>query len=251
MAPGALLVMKKSLAFIGREDEITHLRSLYADRRHVVIVGPAGIGKSTLLRQVRQSCPMFLCEETSSLRRLCECLERELGWEHSRTNVIERKNRLLSHTGRQGEVVALDHIAQTPPPVSRFIKHLADTVPVWIAARSTAAREIGHVWQHLFKFECVELSPLTLPEVRTLVEVAADLGTIQAEARDYVLQIFRLSKGVPRVLEELFIEMAARKYKMNTTLGMHLLDLDRRIQEITLSVAAKTRPVQDRPGPQP
>jgi hypothetical protein len=243
----ALSPMNKSLAFTGRENELGRLRALYADRRHVVIVGPAGIGKTALLRQVRQSCPMFLCEETSSLRRICDGLERELGWRHHKMNVIERKNRLLTDTRRRGEAIAMDHVALTPPRVSRFIQHLADSAPVWIACRSTLAGEIGHVWQHLFRFERVEVSPLRLHETRTLVEAAIDLGNIQPEAREHASQIHHLSKGSPRILEELLIEMAARKYQMNTAFGMHLLDLDRRIQEINLGVSATMQTVYEEP----
>lgn len=95
--------------------------------------------------------------------------------------------------------------------------------------------------------ECLELSALTLRDVRALVAGAVSLGNIQAEARNYVSQIYRLSKGVPRILEELLIEMAARKYKMNTAFGTHLLDLDRRIQELNLGVATTLRPVQEPP----
>jgi hypothetical protein len=223
--------VNKSLAFTGREKEILRLRTLYAERKHVVIVGPAGIGKTALLRQVRQSCPFLFCKETSSLSRICDDLERDLGWGHYKLNVIERKNRLLAYARRRGETVTLDHVELTPPRVSRFIHHLTECVPIWIACRSTLAGEIGHVWQHLFKFERLELTRLTLNEARALVEAAVDSGNIQPEARNYVSQIYRLSKGMPRILEELLIEMATRRYKMGTSFGMHLLDLDRQIQE--------------------
>lgn len=237
--------MNKSLGFVGRENELAQLRALYGERRHVLIVGPAGIGKTALLRQSRQNCPMFLCEDTSSLGRICERLERDLGRSHGQMNMIERKNRLLTYMRSRGEVVALDDLALTPPRVSRFIHHLVEIVPVWIACQSTAANEIGHVWQHLFKFERIELSPLSFEEVRCLVGAAVDLGNIQAEARDHALQIHRLSKGVPRILEELLIEMAARRYEMNSAIGMQLLELDRRIQEMHLAVSATMRTVKN------
>jgi hypothetical protein len=55
---------------------------------------------------------------------------------------------------------------------------------------------------------------------------------IQADAREHSAYLHRLSKGVPRVLEELLIELATRKYKIDSSFGRHLLDLDRRIREI-------------------
>ena len=149
---------------------------------------------------------------------------------------------LLAYAQRRGEVVALDHLALTPPRVSRFVEHLAERVPVWIACRSTLADDIGHVWQHLYKFERVELAPLTPNETRVLIEAAVDLGNIQAEARGHIAQIHRLSKGVPRILEEFLVELSAREYKMDTSFGMHLLELDRRIQELDLAVQSTTQP---------
>ena len=77
--------MNKSFAFVGREHEITSLQIFYAQRRNVLIVGPRGIGKTALLRQLRQSLPLLVCEETSSLRRICDGLERELGWKPAET----------------------------------------------------------------------------------------------------------------------------------------------------------------------
>jgi ABC-type phosphate/phosphonate transport system ATPase subunit len=102
--------MNKSLAFFGRQEVIDKLCLLYAQRKHVLIVGPEGVGKTALLRQVNQRCPMLLCEESSSLRRICESLERQLGWTHFKLTVIERKNRLLMYLERRGEPVAFDQL---------------------------------------------------------------------------------------------------------------------------------------------
>jgi hypothetical protein len=230
--------MSKSFAFFGRENEIEQLRSLYALHKHVLIVGPAGIGKTALLRQVRQYCPLLVCEETSSLRRICDSIERQLGWTHEKLNAIERKNHLLVYLTRRCEPVAFDHVAHTPPRVAHFMAHLAEEIPIWITCRSDRPNEIGSVWEHLYKFRRVEIPPLTAAETRALIEQAVAQKTIQADAREHVADLHRMSGGNPRMLEELLIELAAREYKIDNSFGLELLDLDRRIHEIDLAIKA-------------
>lgn len=133
LGPG--LSMNKSLAFFGRQALLENLFVLYAQRKHVLVVGIEGIGKTALLRQVNHSCPMLVCVKTSSLRRIYDSLERQLDWSHYKLNGVERKNRLLAYLERRGEPVAFDQVALTPPRVARFVGRLADHLPVWIACR--------------------------------------------------------------------------------------------------------------------
>ena len=228
--------MNKSFAFFGRAIEIEQLRSLYALRKHVLIVGPAGIGKTALLRQIRQQFPLLICEDTSSLRRICDSIERQLGWTHYKLNVIERKNRLLAHLVRRGEPVAFDHVALTPPRVARFMALLAEKIPIWIACRSDRAHEIGHIWEHLYKFTRLEIAPFAAQETGQFILEAIAEGNIQPDARKHLDELHRMSEGNPRVLEELLMELASREYKMDGLCGLDLLDLDRRIHEIDLAI---------------
>lgn len=122
--------MNRSLAFYGRNEVVSSLRTLYAERKNVFIFGPAGIGKTAVLRHLNQSYPMLFCETTSSLRRICDNLELQLGWTHYKRDVVERKNRLLSYLQRREEPVVFDQVALTPPRVARFIAHLLDRIPV-------------------------------------------------------------------------------------------------------------------------
>jgi hypothetical protein len=224
--------MNKSLAFFGRGPLLETLLILYAQRKHVLIVGIAGIGKTALLRQISHSCPMLVCEETSSLRRICDSLERQLGWKHYKLNVVERKNRLLAYLERRGEPVAFDQVALTPPRVARCIGRLAEHIPVWMACRSDRSRDIGKVWEHLYKFTRVEVPLLTRVETSVLINNAVAQLNIQEDALEHVSFLHHLSKGIPRILEDLLIELAARQYRIDSSFGRHLLELDRRIHEI-------------------
>lgn len=230
--------MNMSFTFFGRKREIDQLLTLHALRKHVLIVGLAGIGKTALLRQVRQYCPLLLCEETSSLRRIYDSLERQLGWVHHKLNMIERKNRLLAYLLRRGEPIAFDHVSRTTPRIARFIAHLGEQIPIWIACRSDKPQVIGHIWPELYKFTRVEISPLTKIETRALVAEAITQGNIQGDACKHIDKLYQMSGGNPRILEELLIELGARKYKIDSSFGLDLLNLDRRIHEIGLSIKA-------------
>lgn len=230
--------MNRNFAFLGRKREIAELLTFRACGKHVLIVGPAGIGKTALLREVRQYCPLLVCEETSSLRPICDGLERQLGWAHHKLNLIERKNRLIGYLLRRGEPIAFDHLSRTAPRVARFIAHLGEQVPIWIACRSAKSRDIGHIWPELYKFTRVEISPLTEIETRALVAEAVAEKSIQEDAREHVHELHQMSAGNPRILEQLLIELGARKYKIGSSFGLNLLNLDRRIHEIDLSIRA-------------
>ena len=178
--------MIKSFAFFGRKREIGELLTLRALGKHVLIVGPAGIGKTALLRHIRQYSPLLMCEETSSLRRICDGLEWQLGWAHQKLNLIERKNRLLVYLLRCGKPAVFDHVSRATPRIARFIADLGEQIPIWIACRSDKSPDIGHIWPDLYKFSRVEISPLTEIETRALIVEAVAQGNIQGDAREHV-----------------------------------------------------------------
>jgi hypothetical protein len=204
---------------------------LYFERKNVLLVGPEGIGKTTILREASEGLSLRVCYESSSLGQICDWLENELGWHDRRLNIIERKNRLLRHLEEQRETVAFDQVAETPPRVARFIAHLVRQVPVWIVCRSDQRGAIGHIWEYLYNFTRIEVPSLTLAETSALIGNAVASGKIQSDAAGHSAELQRISKGVPRVIEGLLAELAARNYKMEGQSGLHLLELDRQIRE--------------------
>jgi hypothetical protein len=69
-----------------------------------------------------------------------------------------------------------------------------------------------------------------MAETSVLIENAIASGRVQPDAYRHCLDLHRLSGGIPRILEDLLTELAARKYKMDGSFGLRLLDLDRRIR---------------------
>jgi len=216
--------------FVGRDKEIKLLRHAYGAGRHVLIVGAAGIGKTALLRNAQDKLHLVVCEETSSLRRICESLERHFGWTHRNMNVIERKNRLLPYLARRAQPVALDSIALTPPRVARFIHNLIERIPIWIACRSAQPKQIGAVWQHLHHFERIDLAPLLPKDTAALIRSAVNAGRVAPSTANHIANLHRIARGNPRTLEELLIELSSRDYDLGDSFDRKLLDLDRRIQ---------------------
>jgi hypothetical protein len=234
-----------SKPFSGRRTELDQLRSLHARGKHVLIIGPGGVGKTALLQHVGRYAPLLICEQSSSLRPICDSLERQLGWGHSELNVIERKNRLLDHLRHRDEPIAFDHVARPAPRVARFMAHLIEHIPTWIVCHSDQPKDLGHLWQHVYNFTRVQIAPLSAAETRALIQAAVSGGNVQPDARQHADKLHRMSGGNPRILEQLLTELAIREYKIDNSLGLHLLDLDRRIHEI--DAAAKAAPSEHTP----
>jgi hypothetical protein len=220
--------------FIGRTKETKRLIGFYKQRKHVLLIGALGIGKTVLIQHVRESCPFFLCRDSSSLGRICDGIEKQLGWPRTERNVTQRKNFCFDITAHS-ELVVFDHVAHARPRVSRFIAALTESVPVWIVCRSDSRNEIGHVWEHLYKFARIEARPFMPSETRNMINGAIANGSVGVDAREHAQELHRLSGGNPRVLQQLLIELGARTYKMNRLSGRKLLALDRQIHLLQLS----------------
>ena len=231
--------MTSDRSFVGRRKEIEKLHQAYAERRHVLIAGPAGIGKTALLRRAQNQLPLLVCEETSSLRRICESLERHFGWTHRNMNVVERKNRLLPYLSHRREPVALDAVALTSPRVAHFIHNLIERVPVWITCRSSQPKDIGAVWQHLHHFERIELPALPLHDMADLIQSAIAAGRIAPLTPRQIAKLHRIARGNPRAVEELLIELSSRRYDLDDAFETKLLNLDRRIHYAAAMAAAQ------------
>jgi len=221
-----------TIPFVGRGREIARLRQLHKQRRHVLILGPAGVGKSALVARLRESLNLRVCQASERLSEICEALEREFDLEAGDLHIVQRKNRLLKLLKGTKRAVVYDGINWTTPKLSSFIENVTERVPVWLCARSEHPWDIGHIWPLLVRFEHVELKPFHPRETQMLVETAIRNARIPAGVRDIIDWLHRRATGNPKILCELLKEIAHGHYVLSNPHALRLLNLDRRIHEL-------------------
>ena len=224
--------MSFTLPFMGRGREIARLRWLHQQRKHVLILGTEGIGKSALVARLRESLNLRVCPASEHLSEICAALEREFNLETGDLRIVQRKNRLLKLLQGTKHAVVFDGTGWTTPKLGSFIENVSERVPVWLCACSEHPWDIGHVWPLLVRFEKVEIKPFHPAETRGLVEVAIRLGITPPSAADAVEQLHRLCAGNPKILCELIEGLATGRYDPHKKFDLRLLDLDRRIQHL-------------------
>jgi hypothetical protein len=67
------------LPFVARAREISQLGALHAQRKHVLIIGPAGAGKSALVEHLCEPLSLLVSSKSAHLGGICEGIEPQLG----------------------------------------------------------------------------------------------------------------------------------------------------------------------------
>jgi hypothetical protein len=221
-----------ALPFVGRAKEAEQLRRLHAQRKHVLILGQGGVGKSALIGHLASLLPLVVCPQSAHLSDICGALESQLGLDAAGQRLIQRKNRILQAVSVAAKTVVFDGVGWATPKVSSLLGCVSERVPVWIVTRSGHPWDLGHVWPRLGRFAQLELRPFHLAEARALVEAAVSAGLIPVAALEAVERLHHLSAGVPRVLCELLHGLASGDYDPRRPNDLKLLDLDRRIHQL-------------------
>ena len=176
--------LSSGFPFVGREREVSQLGALHAQRKHVLIVGPAGVGKSALVEHLREQLSLLVSGKSAHLGGICEGLEPQLGLTPEGMKLLDRKKRLREALGAAGRVVVLDGVGWTGPKVSSFFESVAERAPVWICTRSERPWDLGHFWPLLARFARLEVPPFGLSETQALVVAAVQTGVIPPRISD-------------------------------------------------------------------
>jgi len=223
---------KLALPFVGRSKEAAQLRRLHAQRKHVLILGPEGIGKTALVACSKEKLDLLICQQSEHLGLICGSLEPQVGLEASGLRLLQRKQRLRQALAEAGKTVVFDGMGWTTPKLSSFLEAVMERVPIWICTRSEHSWDIGHFWPLLVRFEKLEVHPFHPAETREVVKAAVRIGLVPADVLGIVGWLHYRSRGNPLVLRAFLEELASREYDLSNLHALRRLELDRRIHDM-------------------
>ena len=227
-----LAAVHSRFPFVGRQKEIECLSELHAKRKHVLILGRAGVGKSALVGQVRERLSLVVSGRSDHLGEVCDELEPQFGLSGVGQRLLRRKQRVREGVAAAGRTVVFDGVGWTGPKVASFFESVMERAPVWICTRSELAHDIGHFWPLLVRFERVEARAFHLSETKALMEAVIAAKRVPAEVAEIADWLHRRSGGSPLVLRQLLEALASGRYDLKCRASLRRLDLDRRINEV-------------------
>ena len=244
--------------FINREAETRRLQEAIRKRESLLIVGPAGIGKTSLVLKVlnllsAESSRFYLylsgIDGMHDLLRLVvqklyevkdPTLRKQLHTERINKNSfkawldVQSTSRLKGALYRAAENdhywIFLDHFPALTDAMAKVVKeliHMRDT-PVYILARGFTERENGHVRKLYWNDQQrMKMTPLTKKAASELLEQCIrHYGLLNMDLDDFRIEILRLSEKVPGAIVKMCAFAAQPRFQCGRKIKTKLVHID-------------------------
>ncbi|HXF75970.1 MAG TPA: ATP-binding protein [Methylomirabilota bacterium] len=222
---------------IGREHEQRALLGFIEQKRSVLILGDEGVGKSAILEDVVAASPVKNILYSRHSVTLKETLVNFIGFALGRKdvqkkNILSLKKLCYALLDASPDYAVLDHIGWVEPKFYGFLTYVKERgIPFIVATRRPGKKSVGHLWMGLYDFETLEIKNLDPRRSDQLVEYYASVFNLKIAAdSDFKKDIFKFSRGNPKIIKELCELARDDRYRTKGYIDVKLMDLDRRIQ---------------------
>jgi hypothetical protein len=228
--------------FIGRQQELKAIHLLMDKKRNLVVFGEEGVGKSAIVRRVlSDSGSSFLLFSAGSMTLKESLVNFILSSQNGKNdiggkNILSLKRVFYPLLKRNPEYIIFDQLGRVGPKFCSFFEYLLDKeIPLLVVSRGVRDDNIGHLRMMLFNFEKVEIANFDKENTIALVEQYVNEYKLNlCRQDDFAMEVFHFSKGNPKIIKELCSLARNGKYQKEGRTDVKLIDLDRRIQEISI-----------------
>lgn len=227
---------------IGRDAELEILKENVQKRRHVLLTGKMGCGKSAVLREVysyfseSKKMPILQVEQASPLKSLLldigrqlhenfkalrmpgieegviENLEwRQLNRRFTRMNVREQSNCILDSMQAKGYVVILDQLEKVTPTGQAFIEALLGRVcVVGATCNEKSSGQLSRLW---WRFKKIEINNLPRNAAMELIDKLVLENNVLASDMDmFKREVYKKSQGNPMAIIDIINAGSLERY---------------------------------------
>jgi chromosomal replication initiation ATPase DnaA len=225
LSDSSLNVTKKPLSPIPDSDNIRselkkQIYDLAAKNRHILLVGPIGIGKSHILRNLRLGTKTLFIDDLYDLKSTLvnwmmiihnndkkaaqEDLEDSADTPSvkylQRTSITHLLRTILENIKNERYTIIIDSIDSVTPRAIQFLDIIKSRCNIIAAARQLPKSKDSLLWN----FDVVEVGPLSKEESYSLMEKQiAAIGSIMNLEKDIKEKVYSSAGGNPRIMIEL------------------------------------------------
>jgi hypothetical protein len=253
--PSATPPHSEELPLFGRDKLLQEIQQRLQDGHKVLLAGPAGIGKSALIRALVASgldrCldrTLVSCAHSTGVRAIVDAAEaggaadlvaegnseadagtvapRRPG--RPKGGLRDRRSSLYRRVQQGRWHFILDHLSSWDPGIRHLLEFLFDyDVLVLGAARSTQAADLGNVAKTLWRWDSIKVPPLGRSACQQLLESLTRCWPLDASRlQQFRRQLLRLAEGNPGAIVAICRRAEARLSGPETRIDPRMLWLD-------------------------